>query len=385
MPIPKEEFETRIKRIQKILQEREIDGVFLWGDEFYTGYVRYVSDYAPLLEYAAVLIPADSEPILMAGPECEDLARNTSKIKNVQIISDLAIPGEEYPHSKMVTIEKIVKEVYSDKKPKKIGIVDMNGIPFFLYRALQKAFGKDVELVDFTEPLDEMRAIKSENEIAAIRKAYEIASKGLEIGIEAVKPGKRECDIAAEITEFMWSEGPEQISHLFMIASGERLAGMMVLSRPTNKIIRDGELVVIDVGVVVDGYYSDHARTIIAGSQKPEKLVRLIEIAKKAQKETIKAMRPGVKGYEVDRVARSIVEREGFGKNLIAGPVHGVGLAHCEKPMCGPTSQVVLQKGMTFAVDLGLWNLPYGGVRIESGVLITEDGAEVLTKIKEEE
>lgn len=130
-----------------------------------------------------------------------------------------------------------------------------------------------------------------------------------------------------------------------------------------------GNWFVIDIGVVCEGYYSDNARTIIAGNRKPERLVRLIEVATKAQKETIKVMRPGVKGYEVDRVARSMVEKEGYGKNLIAGPVHGVGLSHCEKPMCGPTSQIVLQEGMTFAVDLGLWNLPYGGVRIEDGAL----------------
>lgn len=376
--IPKQEFSFRAKKIRELLEKSKMDGAFFWGDEFYSGYVRYLSDYTPLLEYSAVLIPVKEDPILLAGPECEDLAKSMSKIDDIRIASELAIPGEEYPHSKTITIERLISEVFGAGKTITLGVVELGSMPVFLRRAVEKGKNK---LIDFTKPVEEMRAIKSENEIALMKKAYEIASEGLDFGIEAVKPGKKECEVAGEVARTIWNAGAE-VSHLFMVASGKRLAGMTVLNRPSDKIIEDGELVVIDIGAVCDGYYSDNGRTLIAGKSRPKESVRAVNVATEVQEKIIDAMKPGVKGYEVDRVAREAVEKLGFGKNLIAGPVHGVGLAHCEKPMCGPTSDVVLKEGMTFAVDMGLWNLPYGGVRIEDGVVVTKKGVEVLTKTK---
>lgn len=378
--IPKHEFSFRAKKIRELLQKKKMDGAFLWGDEFYSGYVRYLSDYTPLLEYSAVLIPVDADPILLAGPECEDLAKSMSKIDDIRIASELAIPGEEYPHSKMITIGRLISEVFGGKRTT-LGVVEMDSMPVFLRRAVEKGIGSKGKLVDLTQPMEEMRAIKSENEIALMKKAYEIASEGLDVGIEAVEPGKKECEVAGEVARTIWNAGAE-VSHLFMVASGKRLAGMTVLNRPSEKNIEDGELVVVDIGAVCDGYYSDNGRTLIAGKSRPDEAVKAVNVATDVQNKIIDAMKPGVKGYEVDRVARKAVEKLGFGKNLIAGPVHGVGLAHCEKPMCGPTSDVVLKEGMTFAVDMGLWNLPYGGVRIEDGVVVTKEGVEVLTKTK---
>jgi Xaa-Pro aminopeptidase len=378
--IPTEEFKSRAARIQEQSGEQGLDAILLFGDEHQQGNVRYVSDYRPMLEYSAIIIPVRGEAILLAGPECATLAHLTSKIEDIRICSDLQIPGEEYPNTPMVSIEQVLKELDGYSPIKKLGVVDMDFLPLFIAESVKRGLAGR-ELVDVSMLLHRMRAVKSENEIKVMRKAYEAGSLGLRVGMKALEVGKRETDIAAEMAYPMWLTGADQMSHCFMVASGKRSSP--ALSFPTDKKrIEDGDLVILDVGIVYEGYFSDNAVTVIAGTADPEHQ-RIIDVAAEAKAAAIAAAKPGALGWEVDKAARDIIEAVGYGPNCIYGVGHGVGLQHCEYPMCGPTSDFVLEEGMVFSIDVGLFNFPFGGVRMEDGILITSEGVEVLTRLEE--
>ena len=303
--IPAEEFKERIDKVKIYLDKEGLNALLLLGDEHNYANVRYFSDYRPMLEYAMVIIPLKGEPILLAGPECADYAYMVSKIERINICSDLAIPGEEYPHTKMISLQEIIKELDSKRKLNKIGIANLNFQPAFLVDTIKKTLtGR--EIIDASQFMNELRAIKSENEIAIMEKTYEITNIGLKKGLETLTIGKKETEVAAEMAYPMWKEGPEQMSHCFIIASGKRSAP--ALNFPTDKKkINNGDLVILDIGVVYEGYFSDAAITTIVGEKRKE-IVHILNIAKEAQNAAIDKMKPGVRGWEVDKAARDIIK-----------------------------------------------------------------------------
>lgn len=378
LKIPDTEFKKRVEKIQTRLAEKGLDAILILGDEHRGGHVRYVSDYRPLLEYAVVVIPVQGAPILLAGPECGDYAFMTSKIADIRICSDLAIPGEEYPTIEMVTLEEVISDLDSKGQLKRLGVVELEFQPAFLVDTIKQTLaGK--ELIDATQILNELRAVKSPNEIAIMRKVFKMGTLGLKVGIEKAKIGMSETELAAEMAYVMWKQGAEQMSHCFMVASGKRSGP--ALSFPTDKkLIEDGDLVILDMGAVYEGYFSDNARTIIVGQQSEER-ANAMQVANEAKAAALAKIKAGVRASEVDRAAREIVEKAGFGQNCIYGVLHGVGLQHCEYPYGGPKTELALQENMVFCLDVGLFNLPFGGIRMEDGLIVTKNGAEVLTKV----
>lgn len=374
--IPALEYRDRLAGLRKAMNESKLDMMILFGDEHRQGDVRYVSGYRPMLEFSAVVIPESNDPILLCGPECLTLAQQTSVIEDVRICADLQIPGEEYPNIDMVSFRSIMASLNKKSKIARLGIPHLALVSSFLRESLGRALD-DVEIIDAKAALDQLRAVKSPNELAIMRRNYEIANAAMLAGVQYATPGLRETDVAAEMAAYMWRRGPEQVSHVMMVASG--LKTQAALSFPSDKKkLCEGELVILGLGVVYEGYFSDHSTTVFLGDPPPE-IARAMRVCWEAKEAAIEAVRPGVEGHVVDRVARDIVEKAGFGPNCSYGVGHGVGLQHVEYPMLGPTTPVELRPGMVFAIDVGLWDLPYGGIRFEDGILVTETGVERLT------
>lgn len=377
--IPENEYRARIQRLKENLDANNLDAVLLFGNEHDQGDIRYFSNYRPMLERSSLFIPLEGKPILLSGPECFLLAKDTSIIEDVRICEDLQIPGEEYPNVEMKTLDGIVSEVLGSKKYNpRIGLVHMDYVPHFLANSVKRTM-KNIETIDFSKNVENMRAIKSEAEIDIIRRNYRLASHGLISGLNYTREGLLETDIAAEAASYMWRRGPEQMSHIMMISSGEKTRAP--LSFPTDKVrINEGDLVIIGLGVVYEGYYSDHSMTTYVGNVNRE-VKEVMKVCWEAKERAVHKVEPGIRGKDVDRAARSLVKEAGYGDNCAYGVGHGVGLQHAEPPMLGPRSKVKLRPGMVFAIDVGLWDLPFGGLRFEEGVLVTEKGHERLTKI----
>jgi len=369
------EFQLRTSNIKEKMIKAGIDLLVLAGDEFNQGYIRYVSDYRPILEHALVLITANEDPILLCGPECKTLAIQTAKIKNIKVCSDIAIPGEEYPNEKMYSFKDILKEIESKNKINKIGVVDLNLIPNFLIENILNVCS-DKEIINSSIILDELRAIKSEVEINIIKIAYEMATVGVNKGLENLSIGKSETEIAGEMSYPIWKMGAEQMSHTFLVTSGINTSP--ALNFPSgSKLINDGDFVILDIGAVYKGYYSDIATTRIVGKRSKDK-ENVLDVARKAREAAISKIKPGIEGKEIDLAAREITSRAGFEKNHLYGVCHGVGLQHCEYPFFGPTSEIEVREGMIFTVDIGLFNFEFGGVRLEDGIIVTGSSCEVF-------
>jgi Xaa-Pro aminopeptidase len=210
-----------------------------------------------------------------------------------------------------------------------------------------------------------------------MRRASQMGLAGLRRGLTAVEVGKRETEILAEMAHPVFAMGAELLSHCFYAASGRGTSPALYFSRREKKV-EDGDLVLLDIGAVYNGYFSDVATTRICGRKTAEKQ-RVIDTVRRALDAATHVIRPGIRGKEIDRAAREITGAAGYGKNHLYGAVHGVGLQHCEYPFFGPTTEVKVEEGMFFNVDIGLFNFDFGGVRLENGYLVTSSGCEMFS------
>lgn len=373
--ISRDEFNHRVEKIQMKMKNKGIDLLIAQGDEFNQGYIRYLSNYRPCLEQALVIIVTDMPPILLCGPECKILAFQTAEIEDIRVCSDVAIPGEEYPNEKMVSFKEILREVEKSFSVKKVGIADLNLIPNFLLENVVNVCG-DKEIINAADLIDSFRMIKSEAELKIMTKAYEMGIAGIKKGLEKLEIGKTESQITGEMAYPVYQMGADQLSHYFSTSSGKNTSP--ALNFPSgDKFIEDGDFVILDIGGVYKGYFSDIATTVIVGKKDAEKQ-RVIDTAKKALDAALKKVRPGVRGKEIDLAARDITTTAGYVKNHLYGCCHGVGLQHCEPPFFGPNNEQIVEENMVFNVDLGLFNFDFGGVRLENGVFVTSSGCEVF-------
>lgn len=218
--------------------------------------------------------------------------------------------------------------------------------------------------------------IKDSEEINRIRAAVLLGSKLFEVAVEAIRPGVRETQVAAELEYSARKAGAEGMSFDTIIASGSRSA--LPHARASTASIRSRGFVVCDFGVILAGYCSDMTRTVHVGRPSTEAR-RIYEAVREAQQAAIAAAKPGVSLSEVDGAARNILKRGGLGRYFTHSTGHGVGLEIHEAPRVASGQSGVLQPGMVITIEPGVYIPGKWGVRIEDMVVITDRGCEVLT------
>ena len=269
-------------------------------------------------------------------------------------------------------MEKIVQQI-SLFKIKRLAVDALN---IENWRILSKFLGDEKLLGVDTGFIRELRKVKDENEIKLMRKAGEITSAGMRVAYECVAASMREYEVAAEIEYAMRKLGSYGTSFETIVASGSYSA--FPHGGCSDRRIREGDLVVVDVGATYKYYHSDMTRTLVAGNPS-EKQKKLFEIVKTAQEEAFKAIKPSVKAADVDGIARKIIADAGYGKYFVHSVGHGVGVEVHEPPTLSPDSKDVLAVGNVVTVEPGLYLVGYGGVRIEDTVLVQKNGAVKLT------
>ena len=225
--------------------------------------------------------------------------------------------------------------------------------------------------------VSDLRKVKDKKEIELLRKAAELTSEGMKTAYAVLSPGRREHEIAAEIEYAMRKRGSSGTAFETSVASGARSA--FPHGGCSERIIREGDLVVVDFGAVCKFYRSDMTRTLVAGKPS-EKQRRLYQTVKTAQEKAFKSLRSGVKACDVDAVARRVIEDAGYGEFFVHSLGHGVGLEVHEPPTLSSGSEEVLAAGNVVTDEPGVYLVGYGGVRIEDTVLVQKEGAEKLTK-----
>ena len=232
-----------------------------------------------------------------------------------------------------------------------------------------------LELRPVSKEIGSLRAIKDQNEIELIKKAVEISSQALISTLELVRPGMSERDIALELEYRMRGEGAEKVSFETIVASGRNAA--LPHATPGFRKIELGDFVVIDYGAVYGGYHSDETCTFVVGNIT-DRQREVYGIVKDAHDRAVDSVRAGVACEEVDRIARNHIESAGLGKYFSHGTGHGVGLDVHEAPRISAESDSYLEAGMVITIEPGIYIPDLWGVRIESMVLVEENGCEIL-------
>jgi Xaa-Pro aminopeptidase len=237
------------------------------------------------------------------------------------------------------------------------------------------------ELVAVGADLDLIRACKDLGEIERLQQVASLASASLLATLPRLVPGVSEKDIARELEFEMRRLGADGRAFDFIVASGER--GAMPHGRASDKLIRSGELVTIDFGAALDGYYSDETVTVALGPPD-ERSCEIYGVVREAHDRAIAAVRPGIACRDLDAVARGYIAERGYGDYFGHGLGHGVGLEIHEKPVVSPRSETVVEEGMVFTIEPGIYIPGFGGVRIEDTVVVTASGCRLLTQVPKE-
>ena len=225
--------------------------------------------------------------------------------------------------------------------------------------------------------VEDLRLLKDDFEVRQIKKSADIAVQGFHYVRQAVRPGMREREAQGRLEYFTKSLGAEKPAFDIIIASGARSS--MPHCQTNQTPIRNNNIVLVDMGVVYEGYHSDLTRPIFLGKMSAlHKKIR--QIVWDAQRAGIKKAGPGVPARDVDAACRDFIEKKGYGRHFGHGTGHGVGLEIHEAPTVSSKSDTVLKPGMVITVEPGIYLPGKFGVRIEDMVLITEKGSEVLTR-----
>lgn len=243
------------------------------------------------------------------------------------------------------------------------------------YFPLKEKLG-NVEVCFEQEYFLEQRMVKDAEEIACTRAAIAAAEAGFDKLIPRLQIGMTEKDLADELHYLVSKEGAEAMSFGTIVGSGER--GALAHAFPSEKKIENGDMVVVDFGVMKDGYCSDMTRTLLFGDVTQEHM-RIFQLVQESQDRAIEAIRPGVLAKDVEDAHRAVFLREGLDDYALRGLGHGIGLEIHECPRIVIGNETVLRTGMIFTVEPGLYFPGDCGVRTEDDVLVTENGVENLS------
>jgi Xaa-Pro dipeptidase len=238
---------------------------------------------------------------------------------------------------------------------------------------------EQAEFVSAEESLAELRMRKDTHELEQMRKAVKIAQDALLDTLEGIRPGQSERSVAAELTLQILRHGSDsELPFNPIVSSGPNSANPH--ASPSNRLLTPGDLLVIDWGASVHGYFSDLTRTFMIGQADPE-LEKIAQIVERANEAGRQAARPGATAESVDQAARAVIETAGFGEYFIHRTGHGLGMEAHEPPYIRAGNPLILQPGMTFTIEPGIYLPGRGGVRIEDDVVIRAEGCESLSDL----
>jgi Xaa-Pro aminopeptidase len=323
--------------------------------------LRYLVGYEPMpLERPTVLIiTADAPPVLLVPTLERPLAAAAPAADRLELLD---WRDDEDPYA-------IVASRIADAGTVFVGDRIWGSHVLALQRAVPGAAWASAATI-----VGAMRARKDDVELAALRRAGAAADAALADLLSGPLAGRSEGTIAQELGELLVAHGHDQAAFT-IVASGPNSASPH--HEAGERTIRDGDAVVLDFGGTVDGYHSDTTRTVVVG-EPDERLSQVHAVVATAQRAATEVVRPGIEIETVDRAARSVIEAAGFGDRFIHRTGHGIGLEVHEPPYAAPGDHTVLEPGMTFSVEPGVYLEGALGVRIEDIVAVTDDGVESL-------
>lgn len=345
---------TRIKKLQKILIIENLDFLLVT----FLPHVRYLSGYSGT--NGMILLSPRSSIFFTDFRYKEQVKEQVKNMKVMIAERDLFSSLSNLPQLKAKRV--------------KMGF-ESDHLSCQVYRKL-KTLLPDGLLVPTEELVENLTIKKDKGEIEKIKRAAKITDRVFSEILDFIKPGATELDLSAEMEYRMKRYGSSTPYYETIAASGKRSA--LPHGRASDKKIQKGDLVTLDFGAVVDGYTADLTRTVVVGkANKRQKEV--YNIVLRAQRRAISRARFGMKACDLDKIARAVIKKAGYGRYFGHGLGHGIGLLIHDNPAVNTTNQQILEPGMVITIEPGIYIPNWGGVRIEDDVLIARTGVEVLT------
>ena len=241
---------------------------------------------------------------------------------------------------------------------------------------------RDVRLVSAEPALSVLRLRKEEQELAAMRRAVQIAEQAFEQILALIKPGITERELAAELTVALLRCGSApELPFPPIVAFTANSANPHAV--PGDTPLKPGDLALFDWGAAYEDYFSDITRTLALG-EPDEELRQIYKVVLQANQQGRIAGKPGLPAGAIDRAARRVIEQAGYGTYFIHRTGHGLGMESHEPPYLYAENPLSLENGMVYTVEPGIYLPGKGGVRIEDDVVVTPDGCESLTHLPRE-
>ena len=352
----------RVAKLRKRLEELELDAVVVThpsNRRYLTGFEG--DDIPPNESSGHVVVGANRAVIVVSPLEAQRAREQASGFEVFHRVRPLAAADAA-----------VLKEMGA----KRVGFED-DAILHIDYMTLRDHLDDDVELISVGEAINEIRAIKTPDEIAIIERAIHITDEAFERVSATIQQGDTERAVAFRLDMAMRELGATGYSFPTIVASGPNAA--LPHHEPSDREIQEGEPIVIDMGAMVDGYCADLTRTVWFG--EPNDTLRAIyPVVQRALAETEAELQPGMSGREGDGIAREVIAGAGYGEFFMHGLGHGVGVRVHEGPSMAPRVEAPLQPGHIVTIEPGIYLPGQGGVRIEDVAVIEENGIRVLTR-----
>lgn len=360
------ELKSRIERARKLIIEKGIDTLLVLVD----ANRRYLSGFTPddhqIDESSGALLITADRLVLATDGRFDIQARQEAPLYEVVI----------YREGLAKELPSLTRRLNTDKLGFESARVSYSLYTHFMEKLTES--GSAVTLVPTEELIEQLRLIKSADEIDRTARSLSLAEQTFLQVAQTLAPGMTEIEAAWAMEKGLREAGAEALAFPVIVAAGPNSA--LPHAVPGDRPINEGEPLLFDWGARLHGYCSDISRTLVLG-EPDETFIKVHRTVRQAQQLAIQGIKAGASTIEIDALARSHIDQEGFKDKFAHSLGHGTGLVVHEGPRLGPVKELTLQSGMIVTVEPGIYLPGWGGVRIENQVVVEENGARVLNGI----
>lgn len=358
----------RIENISNWLIKENIDFAFINS----VPNIFYLSGYTsnPMERLLALIVFKNVDPVLICPALEVEEVKSSSWDYNIISYTDNENPWDK------------IKEYFRENLVNncKNFAVELEFITYKRFQLVQ-SLSPQASVKPVDQKLNELRLIKDETEIENMRIAAEQAEYCINLGLEAIKEGCTELDVLAHIEDGQTKNGIQRKSNRPLVLFGHNSS--LPHGTPGNRKLKKGDFILMDLGVLYNGYCSDISRTFIFKSAN-DKSIEIYNTVLQANLSAIAQCQIGNRIGDLDITARNIIDESGYGKYFPHRVGHGLGIETHEHPSMSSNNDELLKEGMVFTIEPGIYIPGFGGVRIEDEVLVTKEGPRLLTSYNKE-
>ncbi len=332
------DYNSRQKKLLKILESKSLDSILIKKKEN----ISYLTGAS--IDEAILFVCSGENFLTIKSKNQKEYAKSIEEVSQKNHLKRIGIESDIFSHSK--------------------------------YNSLKKNL-KNKTLISLKDAIESLRMVKDKDELRYIKASCKYADQVMNYALENVKPSIKENALKNRIETYLTKRGFKRAGFDIIVASGKNASKPH--AKISQKTIKKGDMVVIDLGIVNHGYNSDLTRTCFLGRIN-RKYSRIYNIVLDAQKKAIERIKPGLSAKYIDNISRQYIINKGLGKYFMHGLGHGIGLQVHEKPRISKNDNTILKKDMVVTIEPGIYIPGWGGVRIEDVVLITKNGSQILTK-----